>query len=329
LNDFVVPNFIGVDIGCSVTDIPLSEKFEPEFKKLDFFIRKEIPSGFAVNKEMNFEEVGEIYNGMNNRSWENLNFENFCERVEGDYKKFEIDKRRILLAIGSLGGGNHFISINKDSNDNYFLVVHSGSRNYGKRNADYHQKKAMENKETIIGYLVNQEKDDYLADMSLAQLYASLNRRVILKRITHFLKVRYDENKIIESIHNYINFEDMIIRKGAISAKKDEKIVIPLSMADGILFCKGRGNDEWNCSAPHGAGRVMSRSSARQSITVHAFKKRMEEAGVWSSCIGKETLDESPQAYKDPSLIIESIRDTADIIDHWKEVYNFKANSSD
>jgi RNA-splicing ligase RtcB len=237
-----------------------------------------------------------------------------------------MDKRRILPAIGSLGGGNHFIAVNKNSENEYFLTVHSGSRNYGKCIAEYHQKKAVANVGGKgIGYLTGQAKEDYLADMQLAQVYAALNRRVILKRIASFLKVKYLEDNIIESVHNYIDFSDNIIRKGAISANKDQKILIPLSMADGILFCKGKGNADWNNSAPHGAGRLMSRTAAKQSITVSAFKKRMEEAGVWTSCISKETLDEAPQAYKDPAMIIDAIKDTAELVDCWKEVYNFKA----
>ena len=324
LNEYIVPNFIGVDIGCGISCLPLSKKFEPNFKPLDFFIKNRIPSGFAINQTFDVEETHPVYNGIALNI--NSSFEEFCNYVEGNYKKFGMDKRRTLPAIGSLGGGNHFISIDKDDKDNYFLVVHSGSRNYGKCVAEYYQKKTVKgDRSESIGYLVGADYYNYLNDMNFAQVYASLNRRVILKRIVGFLKTKFEEEDIIESVHNYIDLENQIIRKGAISAKKGEKIIIPLSMADGVLLCEGKGNEDWNCSAPHGAGRAMSRSTAKQSITVHDFKKRMEEAGVWSSCINKDTLDEAPQAYKNSEIIKNAIGDTAEIIDHWQEVYNFKA----
>jgi len=324
LNDYVVPNFIGVDIGCGLTALPLSEKFIPDFKKLDSFIRNRIPSGFKINQMMDIDEAALVWEQM--KPW--MTFDKFCQRVEEDYRKFSMDKRRILSAICSLGGGNHFISIDKNSNEQHVLAVHSGSRNYGKCVAEYHQKKALANTGGKgAGFLAGQEKEEYLVDMEFAQVYAALNRRVILKRIASFLMEEYSEKALIESVHNYINFTDKIIRKGAISAHKDEAILIPLSMADGILFCKGKGNPEWNYSAPHGAGRTMSRSQAKRSITLSAFKKRMDEAGVWSSCVDSGTLDESPMAYKPPDEIKSAITDTVDIIDHWKEVYNFKAGA--
>ena len=328
LNEYVVPNFIGVDIGCGVTAIPLSKKCDLVFKNLDFFIRSRIPFGFNINQIFDIEEANEAWNGINFKG-ELLekDFKKYCERVEGDYRKLSIDKRRILSSIGSLGGGNHFISIDEDSSGQRYAVVHSGSRNYGKCVAEYHQKKASKGSMSDkFGYLSGREKDDYFQDMAVAQIYASLNRRVILKRLCSFLKTKFSENDIIESVHNYIDFSDGIIRKGAIPAKEDEKVLIPISMADGILFCRGKGNLEWNCSAPHGAGRLMSRSNAKSSLTLSEFKKRMDEAGVWSSCIDRSTLDESPMAYKSPDEIKSAIGDTVDIIDHWKEIYNFKAS---
>jgi len=328
MNEYVVPHFIGVDIGCGVSAIPLSKKCDLNFKNLDFFIRSHIPFGFSINQQIDFSEAYEVWTGMNLKETSvPKDFDEFCERIEGDYKRFEMDKRRILPAIGSLGGGNHFISIDKDSSGQCYAVVHSGSRNYGKCVAEYHQKKASKGDQSDkFGYLSGQEKDDYFQNMAVAQVYASLNRRVILKRLGSFLKTKFSEENIIESVHNYVDFSDGIIRKGAISAKKNEKVLIPISMADGILFCQGKGNPEWNYSAPHGAGRVMSRSMAKQSITLSAFKKQMSEAGVWSSCINRETLDESPMAYKSLEEIEFAIGDTVDIIDHWKEVYNFKAS---
>jgi RNA-splicing ligase RtcB len=178
-----------------------------------------------------------------------------------------------------------------------------------------------------LEYLKGEQAEAYFKDMKTAQLYAQLNRRVMLYRIAvGFFQKAYFEQSLIESVHNYINFEDGIIRKGAISAHKGETCLIPLSMADGILLCEGKGNPDWNESAPHGAGRLMSRGKAKATIPVEDYKRRMEEAGVWTSCVGPETLDEAPQAYKDPSTITESIGETVTIVDRWREVYNFKSN---
>jgi RNA-splicing ligase RtcB len=177
-----------------------------------------------------------------------------------------------------------------------------------------------------LEYLEGERAEAYCKDMEMAQVYAQLNRRVILHRIAEFFQMDYFEQNLIESVHNYINFNDKIIRKGAISAHEGETCLIPLSMADGILFCEGKGNPAWNQSAPHGAGRLLSRGKAKVTITIEDYKKRMEEAGVWTSCVGMQTLDEAPQAYKDPATIMESIGETVVILNRWKEVYNFKAN---
>jgi RNA-splicing ligase RtcB len=267
-----------------------------------------------------------------------------------------------MCSIGTLGGGNHFISIDENKEGEFFLVIHSGSRNFGKCVAEYHQnvakgpaisadrmaelvkeikkttpreqieakirelKSSVEKKQIGLEWLKGKDAQDYNKDMVLAQLFAQINRRVMIAKIAGHLDIRYTESDLIESVHNYINFKDGVIRKGAISARKGEKVLIPLSMADGILYGEGLGNEEWNCSAPHGAGRLMSRSKAKNTITVEEYEKRMKNAGVWSSCVGQSTLDEAPQVYKDPSTIKNAIGDTVSIIDHWREVYNFKAN---
>jgi RNA-splicing ligase RtcB len=276
-------------------------------------------------------------------------------------RRIGVDAGRVFCGIGSLGGGNHFMSIDQDLEGNRFFVVHSGSRNFGKRIAEYYQKIAGEaisqeemrqvitkikqntprqdigkaiqefrntlpKKTKNLEYLEGALAQNYFNDMKLAQLYAQVNRRVILYRVAQFLRIEYNESEIVESVHNYINFNDNIIRKGAISAHKGEICLIPLSMADGILLCEGKGNPEWNESAPHGAGRLMSRGKAKAVIPVEEYRRRMDEAGVWTSCVGPETLDEAPQAYKDPSSIMESVGETVTILDQWKEVYNFKAN---
>jgi RNA-splicing ligase RtcB len=354
VNNYIVPNFIGVDIGCGLTALPLGKMYI-SFPDLDSFIRKNIPSGFSVNQQVSDKEIALVLSSLSDMPYTQFKdaIQEISHRVGGE--------NRVFNSIGSLGGGNHFMSVNQDSEGDRYFVVHSGSRNFGKCIADYHQKiaknsvspeemkaaiskiKANTPKEGIgkaiqeyhnslskkaknLEYLEGKEAMNYFADMKMAQLYAQLNRRVIISRIFAVTGFSYTWRPLIESVHNYINFEDGVIRKGAISAHKGEKVMIPLSMADGILFCEGKGNPEWNQSAPHGAGRLMSRGKAKSTISVEDYRKRMEEAGVWTSCVGLETLDEAPQAYKDPSAITEVIGETVTILDQWKEVYNFKAN---
>jgi RNA-splicing ligase RtcB len=354
VNDYIVPNFIGVDIGCGLTAIPLG-KMGLSFSELDNFIRKNIPHGFSINSDYRRGEVYCTFHSLSKMSYDNFEtkVQEIAHRVGGE--------DRVFKAIGSLGGGNHFMSINEDSEGNRYFVVHSGSRNFGKCVAEYHQrlakdtlsqeemrkaiseikaktpsksignaiqefKNSLPKKMKDVEYLEGGGTRAYFEDMTIAQLYAQLNRRVILYRVAQFFQMAYFEQVLIESVHNYINFEDNIIRKGAISAHKGERAIIPLSMADGILYCEGLGNPEWNYSAPHGAGRLMSRGKAKATISVEDYKKRMDDAGVWTSCVGLETLDEAPQAYKDPDVIKNAIGDTVMILDHWKEVYNFKAS---
>jgi len=328
LNDFVVPNFIGVDIGCGLSCLPIPEHCLPVvFEELDKDIRHRIPHGRNNHHKIDWETIGFVYKEMRSHN----NPDEFFHAVRKISNKISVYEERIFQAIGSLGGGNHFISVNRDENAQYFLVIHSGSRNFGKRIAEYHQgiaaKEIRQQKQKPTGFefLTGQEKDNYLADMKIAQEYAALNRRMMLTRLARFLGFEYTESNIIESIHNYINFNDGLIRKGAISAQAGEKMLIPLSMADGILYCEGKGNPEWNFSAPHGAGRLMSRSLAKQKLTLAEYEQKMSEAGVWSSCIEQSTIDESPMAYKSSDEIKSAIGDTVTVLSHWKEVYNFKA----
>jgi RNA-splicing ligase RtcB len=354
LNDYTVPNFIGVDIGCGLTALPLG-KIDISFPDLDNYIRKNIPHGFSVNQDYDRREAYCAFLHLSKITYDDFEttVQETARRVGGE--------NRVFTAIGSLGGGNHFLSVNRDSEGKQYFVVHSGSRNFGKCIAEYHQKLAKdalspeEMKKAIaeikaktpprdigkaiqafrnglpkkvkdLEHLKGEQAEAYFKDMKTAQLYAQLNRRVILRHIAQFFQMAYFEQGLIESVHNYINFEDNTIRKGAISAHKGETCLIPLSMADGILLCEGKGNPDWNESAPHGAGRLMSRGKAKAVIPVEDYKRRMEEAGVWTSCVGPETLDEAPQAYKDPSTITESIGETVTIVDRWREVYNFKAS---
>jgi RNA-splicing ligase RtcB len=359
LNAYIVPNFIGVDIGCGMTALPLG-KVLTEFPKLDNFIRNNIPNGNSVYQKFDEDFIKDIFCTFTQSG--KMSFSSFKSAINEVSLRIKADTARNMCSIGTLGGGNHFISIDENKEGGLFLVVHSGSRNFGKHIAEYHQdiakgptirtdrmqelvdnikkttphkqieakirelKNSVEKKQAGLEWLEGEDARNYFKDMILAQLYARLNRRIMLAKIARFIGVRYSEVEIIESVHNYIDFRDGIVRKGAISAKNHEKVLIPLSMADGILYGEGRGNEDWNCSAPHGAGRLMSRSKAKAAISVEEYKKRMDEAGVWTSCVGTETLDEAPQAYKDPLTIIKAIEDTVVVMDHWKEIYNFKSN---
>lgn len=308
IGDKVSPYWIGVDIGCGMYSVNLG-RVNISYDKLDTFIKKNIPFGFAKN--------GDVDDSLD---------DGFKKRVEEICKKISVNAKEQLRAVGSLGGGNHFIEIDVDSKKNKWLVIHSGSRSFGLNIAEYYQKKAEEyvkekNFENKLPILENELLQEYLQGVLVAQEFATENRKLIAQRIIKFLKLD-KELEAFETIHNYIDSKDGIIRKGAISAKTDEKIVIPLNMRDGIIIAIGKGNEDWNCSAPHGAGRKMSRSKAKESIEIEEFKKSMKN--VWSSTISEKTIDEAPQAYKPKKEIIDNISDTAEIIEMLTPVYNFK-----
>jgi RNA-splicing ligase RtcB len=241
----------------------------------------------------------------------------------------ERDERlaKVWKAVGTLGGGNHFVEIDKGDDKSVWLVIHSGSRNFGLRIATYHQKIAIAHLGKMGGleYLEGDERDQYVADMKVAQVYAALNRRVMAHVLLDYFDQKLADTSIIESVHNYINFEDSVIRKGAISAHAGEKVIIPLTMADGCIIGTGKGIEDWNFSAPHGAGRVMSRRKAKETLDLDHYRKVMREAHVWSSCVCKDTLDEAPMVYKRPKGIVESIQETVDVEMVMKPIYNFKA----
>lgn len=278
------------------------------------------------------------------------------------YKEY-IEKLEYLSAqLGTLGGGNHFIEIGKDLEGSLWVTVHSGSRNFGKKVCEHWQKKAKENlcpkfdkedeikkiKATLpksewhnairglrapdveyaskgMEYLENEDIDGYLFDMKLAQEFASLNRKVMLDRISNIMDTSIE--KKIESVHNYIDLEDRIIRKGAIRSYKGENCVIPFNMKDGILVCEGKSNEEWNCSAPHGAGRVLSRSQAKKMLDIDIFKDEMN--GIFSTSVNENTIDESPMAYKNSSIIEEAIEPTVTVINRIKPIHNLKAGDGE
>lgn len=336
IKDKVVPNLVGVDIGCGMEIARISEK-EIDFNKLDNIIRKYIPSSF------------------DKRSVEH----EYCKYINlKDLKCFSsIDISKAKLSIGTLGGGNHFIEMNKDKIGNIYLVVHSGSRHLGKQVAKFYQnlayrvlKNTKTEKDIIIeklkkegrekeiqtelkkivipkirkglAYLQGKEFWDYINDIKIVQKFATLNRKAIINEIV--TKMGFTIEEQFTTVHNYIDTETMILRKGAISAKLNEKVLIPMNMRDGSLICIGKGNEDWNYSAPHGAGRIMSRSKAKEMVSIDEYKESMK--GVWSTSVCESTIDESPMAYKPMDEIIRNVKDTVDIIDVIKPLYNFKAN---
>ncbi|HOV14280.1 MAG TPA: RtcB family protein [Spirochaetota bacterium] len=336
LKDFVIPNMIGVDIGCGIEAYKIG-KVDIDFADFDRYLKNNIPSGSNIrNTKPPIKRDNRDFNERLNKALDNLN---------SDYNgKYKADFDRVAHSIGTLGGGNHFIEIDVDNDDNKYLVIHSGSRNLGKRIAEFYQHKAVDyiKKHKINGvekgleYLFISDKlgNDYLEDMKTAQEYAMLNRKtmafVLLKYFKnikdniimddHFFK----DVESIKSIHNYINFQDKIIRKGAIASNNGEKVIIPLNMRDGSIIATGKSNADWNNSAPHGAGRILSRSKAKEKLLIEDFEESM--TGVWSSCIKKETIDESPMAYKPKEEILNFINDTVTVDFIMKPIYNFKAS---
>ena len=288
ITDFVIPNLIGVDIGCGVNAHKLYLKEEDiDFQALDDFIKENIAPRVLSNSNKSPYLDGLIYKPDNNL----------------DYFRNQ---------IGTLGGGNHFIAIERD-NHGIWLVIHTGSRNLGTRIAKHYQ--------SINDVLTGQDMKDYIHDMQLAQHYASNNRYHIASKIITFLKDKGALMMPIESVHNYIG-SDNIIRKGAISAYQDKRIVIPLNMKDGSILGVGRGNADWNFSAPHGAGRMMSRGQAKRELDLNEFQNQMQ--GIFSTSVNNATLDEAPNAYKSKAHIINSIEDTVIITNHIRPIYNFK-----
>ena len=345
IKDKIVPNLVGVDIGCGMEtlvihkDSDVAKNFSGAV--LDKIIRKNIPCGFDIRKRPH----------------------DFVSEVEWNIVKGKFTKNRAILSLGTLGGGNHFIEADKDDEGNLYIVVHSGSRHAGLEIAEYYQEMAWNQlnqktkadldsmiaelkatgrqseieekriemnaqiKTTIpkdLAYVSGYLFDDYINDMKIMQHFASFNRKAMIDTISIGLRIKKED--LIEqftTIHNYIDIENMILRKGAVSAKKGEKLLIPINMRDGSLVCIGKGNEDWNCSAPHGAGRVMSRMKAKRQLSMEEFKAQM--FGIYSTTVSKETLDEAPMAYKTMDDIVNNINPTAHIEKIIKPIFNFKA----
>ena len=333
ISDKIIPNLVGVDIGCGMLAVKLREK-EIDLEKLDRIIREYIPSGFDINeKEVPADFLDEI--------------------------KAPFNENRALRSIGTLGGGNHCIEVDRDGDGNLWLVIHTGSRHLGVEVCKYYQElgfhKLQDKRDEIydivkklkdagrdkeiqqaiedfkknsqcppkeLAYVEGQDLQDYLDDMRIVQHYAQVNRQAIAEKICLLMGV-YEVDRI-ETIHNYIDIDKMILRKGAISAQMGEKMIIPMNMRDGSLICRGKGNIDWNCSAPHGAGRIMSRGQAREELKMDDYREAMKD--IFTTSVSCYTIDEAPMAYKPMQEIVDNIKDTVDIIDIIKPIYNFKAN---
>ena len=339
IQDRVIPNMVGVDIGCGMETVRLRQK-QLHFQKLDEVIRQKIPSGMKIRR-LPLACQAEV-------------------PLEQLYCANHVNIQRARQSIGTLGGGNHFIEVDQDSTGALYLVVHSGSRHLGVQVAKYYQnegqkafyRKASGLTSELIADMKAQGRQreiqavlderraisefppeliwveegnfyKYLHDMEITQQFADLNRKAMVQIILEELGLEVEES--FTTVHNYIDLEKMILRKGAVSAEKDQKLLIPINMRDGSLICLGKGNPDWNFSAPHGAGRLMSRTKARASLTMEEFRKQMQ--GIYTTCVRKETLDESPMAYKSMEEITSQIEPAVQILERVRPVYNFKASN--
>ena len=340
ITDKVVPGMVGVDIGCGMETVRIAQK-ELDFQKLDDLIRKHIPSGRAVRQKPH-----ELHQEIDLSQLR-------CSQF--------VDLNRAALSIGTLGGGNHFIEVDRGEQGDLFLVVHSGSRHLGTQVADFYQEEGRKafwgdsyrQMEAVIAQMkaegrhqeieatvkqMRQERpvdvpkdltwvegqlfEDYIHDMRIVQHFATLNRKAMMDVILSGMGLTAVEQ--FTTIHNYIDTHNMILRKGSVSAQAGEKLLIPINMRDGSLICLGKGNPDWNYSAPHGAGRLMSRKEAKAKLSMEKYQAEM--SGIYTTCINQATLDESPMAYKDIEEIMSQITPTVDILEQIRPVYNFKAS---
>lgn len=328
----VIPNIVGVDIGCGVASVPLGVTGPIDFVALDRFIRQQIPLGMTSRRNDRFLEECGLPRQTVSRAVR------LCERIEaGFYQGEEIGRHTPpLLQLGTLGGGNHFIEIGRDQDGRHHLIVHSGSRNLGKRVAEHFQARARRCTERRgiavprgLEYLTKADgSDDYIRWMQGAQQYAGLNRRFMLAIMLGFFGQEYDETRITESVHNYISEQDGLVRKGAISAHRGERVIIPLSMADGTILGVGKGNTAYNHSAPHGAGRLHGRKEMFRMLregrfTMQQYADSMRH--VFSTSVSRETFDESSFAYKPLDAIRRHLDETVAVEQILRPVYNLKA----
>ncbi len=338
IHDACVPSFVGVDIGCGMEVIRLEEQ-EADFAKLDRLIHAQIPAGFNIRTQAH-ENISHL-------------------RLDELYCREAIDMDRALRSIGTLGGGNHFIEVDRDEEGTLWLVIHSGSRHAGVGTCSYYTQRAADSSrgflEGDIGRLIREYKEAgrtseiqaailayrkeraavstadayctgdvlkaYIHDMKIMQEYAVWNRKTMAQIILEGMGWHAAESFC--TIHNYIDTENMILRKGAVSAMAGEKLIIPINMKDGSLICIGKGNEEWNCSAPHGAGRICSRAQAKRNFSMAEYEAQMR--GIYTTSVNIHTIDEAPMAYKKMEEIMACITDTCEVISIIRPVYNFKA----
>lgn len=309
MNDRIIPDVVGVDIGCGM----LSAKFDIEsldVAALDAFIKTNIPSGFAVNDKL----------------WHGDDF--FMKTV----RAIGMDEGRAMRSIGTLGGGNHFIEAGYGQDGKLWVTIHSGSRNFGLNIAKYHSgvaksvcaKAGAATDGMPFLFVDSPEGQNYISDQIIGVRYARENRAEMMRRIVLFFGKEPVDT--IESVHNFID-ESGMIRKGATPAHDGQKVIIPFNMRDGLAICLGKGNKKYNFSAPHGAGRILSRSQAKKKLDVTRFQEDMNQSGVYTTTANAGTIDESPAAYKDMDIILKNINETVDVIEMVKPVYNFKAGA--
>ena len=308
VTDKVIPQLLGVDIGCGMTCVKLGRN-RVEFQKLDKVIRENVPSGFDIRREPHYMAEEFSYEGLHCVS--------------------HINREKAARSLGTLGGGNHFIELDRGDDGCMYLVVHTGSRHLGEEVAEYYTKLASDSlKEQnrdipyYMSWLEGENKEAYQKDVQIIQRYAQWNRQIIVREILKGMKWKTEEQFSVA--HNYLD-ESGMLRKGSISAQNGEKVIIPANMRDGVILGTGKGNAGWNYSAPHGSGRKLKRDDVKKQYTVSEFKKEMK--GIYSSCVGPRTLDEAPFAYRSITEIVEQIRDTVEVTDILKPVYNFKAGS--
>lgn len=343
LGNKVIPNIVGVDIGCGMLTIKVGKR-KPDFEALDDIMHQDIPSGINVRNTV-YEDFPAL---------ESLHCYNRLSHL-----------LRLRRSLGTLGGGNHFVEADVDSQGNYSIIIHSGSRNLGKQVCELYQAEAIDarsgfrdpliERDAIISrlkaegraqeiaaalaahkeayskrvplvpadlcYLEGEARERYLDDMRICQQFACRNRDIMGDIILSRLGLEAEDR--FHTVHNYIDHESNIVRKGAISAREGEKLLIPINMRDGCIYGIGKGNEDWNFSAPHGAGRLMSRTEARRTLSVEDFVQQME--GIYSTSVGRDTLDESPMAYKGIDDILRFLAPTVEVVDIFKPVYNFKA----
>ncbi len=347
LGDKVIPNIVGVDIGCGMLTVSLGKQ-KPDFAALDDVMHRNVPSGMYAHNEP---------------------VEEFAPMESLHCLEQLTHPMHLRCSLGTLGGGNHFVEVDADTQGNYYLIIHSGSRNLGKQVCEFYQSMAIDRRSGIgdrgeaeaaliadlkaqgrqreiqsaikalraqwselqpdvpvdLCYLEGEGRERYLHDMKICQQFALRNREVMAEIIIKRLGL--DVQDKFHTTHNYIDHESNIVRKGAISARDGEKLLIPINMRDGCIFGTGKGNDDWNQSAPHGAGRLMSRSQAFRELSMEEFQEQMK--GIYTTSVTQKTLDESPMAYKGMDAILKHIGPTVDVVDIFKPLYNFKAEEAE